>query len=163
MEVLSWDEYFMSVAFLSSLRSVEKNLRGGACIVNQDNRIVGIGYCGIPRGMDGTPPNSDSKYFVCHSIMNAILNKNQYDIRGCRIYSTRYPCNECAKLIIQAGMNRVTFSSGKINEASQMLFTLAGVSVCQYSPKRRDSVILDPLSTTKIGTTAPLVDVRFKA
>jgi tubulin polyglutamylase TTLL6/13 len=142
MEVLSWDEYFMSVAFLSSLRSVDPQWQGGACVVNPENRIVGIGYCGLPRGMEDHPENFDPKFFVCHSIMNAILNKNQYDIRGCRIYSTRYPCNECAKLIIQAGITRVTYSSGPIQEASQILFSLAGVSICQYMPKRRKAVEL---------------------
>ena len=132
----------MSVAFLSAMRSVDDSRPGGACIVNRENRIVGIGYCGLPRGMDEVPIDDDARFYICHSIMNAILNKNQYDISGCRIYATRYPCNECAKLIIQAGIRRVTFSGGEQPEASRMLFTLAGVSVCQYVPKRRTSVIL---------------------
>ena len=159
LEVLSWDEYFMSVAFLSSLRSVDSGKRGGACVVNQENRIVGIGYCGLPRGMDHLPPDSEDNFFVCHSIMNAILNKNQSDIRGCRIYSTRYPCNECAKMIIQAGIGRVTYSGGQISQASQILFTMAGVSVCQYIPRNRTSVLLVPNDSK----SSPLVSIGSSA
>ena len=148
--VLSWDEYFMSTAFLSAMRSIDSQGTGGACIVNNDNRIVGIGYCGYPRGMDSVPltgdESDDPKFYVCHSIMNAILNKNQYDIRGCRIYCTHFPCNECAKMIIQCGINRVTYSkdpvTGSQSDASRMLFNLAGVSVCRYLPKNREAVIL---------------------
>jgi dCMP deaminase len=144
-DVLNWDEYFMSVAFLSSMRSVDRNHRAGACIVNQENRIVGIGYCGLPRAMDsvgtGSEDTDDLKLYLCHSVMNAILNKNQYDVRGCRIYCTHFPCNECAKMILQSGISRVTYSSGNGDqEASKLLFTLAGVSVCPYSPRIRTHV-----------------------
>ena len=142
MEVLSWDEYFMSVAYLSSLRSIDENHRGGACIVNQENRIVGIGYCGLPRGMGDFPVDHERHFFMCHSIMNAILNKNQYDIRGCRLYTTFFPCSECAKMIIQAGITRVTFSGGVSVEATQILFNLAGVSVCRYAPRNRERIQL---------------------
>lgn len=130
----------MSVAFLSSMRSIDINNRGGACVVNPENRIVGIGYCGLPRGMGEFPSDHERHFFMCHSIMNSILNKNQYDIRGCRLYTTRFPCCECAKMIIQAGVTRVTFSGGEAVEATQILFNLAGVSVCRYVPKNRDRV-----------------------
>ncbi len=148
MEVLNWDEYFMSVAFLSSLRSIDSSHQAGACIVNQENRIVGIGYCGLPRGMDNVPNDGDemddSTLYLCHSVMNAIINKNQYDVRGCRIYCTHFPCNECAKMILQSGINRVTYSSPNgEQEATKLLFTLAGVSVCPYYPKTRTSVTLE--------------------
>lgn len=146
-EVLNWDEYFMSVAFLSSLRSIDSAHRAGACIVNQENRIVGIGYCGLPRAMDKVPIHGDEtddlKLYLCHSVMNAILNKNQYDVRGCRIYCTHFPCNECAKMILQSGISRVIYSSPNGDQdATKMLFTLAGVSVCPYLPKNRRSVTL---------------------
>ena len=144
MEILSWDEYFMAVAFLSSLRSVEPTKRGGACVVNTENRIVGIGYCGFPRGIDSHPPGHDRSLFLCHSVMNALLNKNQYDVRGSRIYTTCFPCSECAKLIIQAGIARVVYSSGEANEATRILFSLAGVSIFRYTPKRRMPVCLGP-------------------
>ena len=147
-DVLKWDEYFMSVAFLSSMRSIEGNNQGGACIVNMDNRIVGIGYCGLPRGMDDFPRSGevsdDPKFYICHSIMNAILNKNQYDIRGCRLYCTHLPCNECAKMIIQSGISRVTYSvdtgMSETNDASRVLFSLAGVSNCKFVPRNRQKV-----------------------
>ena len=134
----------MATAFLSAMRSIDEAQPGGACIVNTDNRIVGIGYCGFPRGLDEIPVSSDDsdspKFYVCHSIMNAILNKNQYDIRGCRLYCTNFPCNECAKMIIQSGITRVTYSAeledGTNSEASKILFTLAGVSVCRYSSSK---------------------------
>ena len=143
----------MAVAFLSSMRSVDEDRQGGACIVNTDNRIVGIGYCGYPRGMDSLPKtgdhSDDQKFYMCHSIMNAILNKNQYDIRDCRIYCTHFPCNECAKMIIQSGISRVTYSVDSVvdsvenHEATKILFSLAGVSSCRYLPKMKDIVVLD--------------------
>ena len=136
----------MSVAFLSSLRSIDAAHRGGTCIVNQENRIVGIGYCGYPRGLDEKDlTETDKTFCMCHSIMNAILNKNQYDIRGCRIYTTRFPCNECAKLVTQCGINRVTFAGMQpenTTSASKILFTLAGVSICQFTPKDRKEITL---------------------
>ena len=141
----------MATAFLSSMRSITPTRQGGACIVNKDNRIVGMGYCGYPRGLDHIPETGDDSdkpsYYICHSIMNAILNKNQWDIRGCRIYCTHFPCNECAKLIIQSGMSRVTYSvepSDQLNcDASRILFTLAGVSICRFTPSRGTVVTID--------------------
>lgn len=143
-EVLSWDEYFMSVAFLSSLRSIDPKHRGGTCIVNRENRIVGIGYCGYPRGLEKCESEEEKRFCMCHSIMNAILNKNQYDIRGCRVYTTRFPCNECAKLVTQSGIARVTYAGSQPNEeASRILFTLAGVSLCQFTPKDKTQIVLE--------------------
>ena len=157
MDTLSWDEYFISVAFLSSMRSVDPNNRGGACLVNSENRIVGIGYCGLPRGIDELHDGDDGRYFVCHSIMNAILNKNQHDIKGSRVYTSRFPCSECAKLIIQAGVNRVIYSAGEIVEASKILFTLAGVSVFQFSPKTRKCVLLCATKNASSSNIPPIV------
>jgi len=153
----------MATAFLSSMRSIDTFRQGGACIVNTDNRIVGMGYCGFPRGFEEIPltrDESDSpKYYVCHSIMNAILNKNQYDIRGCRIYCTNFPCNECAKMIIQSGISRVTYSmeleDGPNSDASKILFTLAGVSVCRFSSEK--TVAVSPGNDVVEKVRSPLV------
>ncbi|XP_016075973.1 PREDICTED: deoxycytidylate deaminase isoform X2 [Miniopterus natalensis] len=109
-DYLEWPEYFMAVAFLSAQRSKDPNSQVGACIVNAENKIVGIGYNGMPNGCsDDLLPwrrtaerKLDTKYpYVCHAEMNAIMNKNSADLKGCAIYVALFPCNECAKLIIQ--------------------------------------------------------------
>merc|ERR1712062_574710 len=110
-DYLDWDEYFLSVAILSSMRSKDPSTQVGACIVNEHKRIVGIGYNGFPVGCsdDELPWNRKSKKgvnhtkypYVCHAEMNAILNINSADCRGCTIYVVLFPCNECAKMIIQ--------------------------------------------------------------
>ncbi|XP_059500840.1 deoxycytidylate deaminase isoform X2 [Stegostoma tigrinum] len=111
-DYLEWSEYFMAVAFLSAQRSKDPNSQVGACIVNPENKIVGIGYNGMPNGCSDdilpwarTGPNKlDTKYmYVCHAELNAILNKNSADVKGCTMYVALFPCNECAKLIIQSG------------------------------------------------------------
>ncbi|XP_045444936.1 deoxycytidylate deaminase isoform X2 [Pipistrellus kuhlii] len=109
-DYLEWPEYFMAVAFLSAQRSKDPNSQVGACIVNAENKIVGIGYNGMPNGCsDDLLPwrrtaerKLDTKYpYVCHAELNAIMNKNSADVKGCTIYVALFPCNECAKLIIQ--------------------------------------------------------------
>ncbi|XP_007998550.2 deoxycytidylate deaminase isoform X3 [Chlorocebus sabaeus] len=111
-DYLEWPEYFMAVAFLSAQRSKDPNSQVGACIVNSENKIVGIGYNGMPNGCSDdllpwsrTAKNKlDTKYpYVCHAELNAIMNKNSTDVKGCSMYVALFPCNECAKLIIQAG------------------------------------------------------------
>jgi len=160
---LSWDDYFMSVAFLSAQRSKDPNKQVGACIVGKDKLILGVGYNGFPRGCadDALPWSKKSidddpletKYaYVCHAEMNAIMNKNSASVAGGSLYVTMYPCNECAKLIIQAGIEEVVYYEGKISEAktedgapdggkgdpiyaaSKRLLTLAGVRVRQHRP-----------------------------
>ena len=124
--VVQWDDYFMAIAFLSSMRSKDPNTQVGACIVNADKRIVGIGYNGFPRGCsDDELPWAiesedplDTKYpFVCHAEMNAILNKNSSDVKGCSIYTALFPCNECTKLIIQSGITEVVYLSDKYHDS----------------------------------------------
>jgi dCMP deaminase len=140
-DYLSWDEYFMGVANLSAMRSKDDSSQVGACIVNEKNRIVGIGYNGFPIGCsDDVLPweKSDdfvnSKYaYVVHAEANAILN-SAVDLSESRIYVTLYPCNECAKLIIQSGIREVIYLEHKYPEqpifkASKRLFDLAGVKV----------------------------------
>jgi len=142
-DYIGWDEYFMGVAHLSAMRSKDDSSQVGACIVNQKNRIVGIGYNGFPIGCsdDELPweKNEDflsSKYaYVVHAEPNAILNSS-VDLEGSRIYVTLYPCNECAKLIIQSGIKEVIYLEHKypqdpIFEASRRLFTMANIKVRQ--------------------------------
>ncbi|MGD9963926.1 MAG: cytidine/deoxycytidylate deaminase family protein [Candidatus Izemoplasmatales bacterium] len=140
-DYISWDEYFMGVAQLSSMRSKDEVSQVGACIVNQKNRIVGIGYNGFPIGCndDLLPWEKnekflDSKYaYVVHAEPNAILNSS-VDLEGSKMYVTLYPCNECAKLIIQSGIKEVIYLEHKypeqdIFEASRRLFEMAKIKV----------------------------------
>lgn len=145
---LSWDDYFMSVAFLSSMRSKDPSTQVGACIVNEYNRIVGIGYNGFPVGCnDNMLPwaregksELDTKYpFVCHAEVNAILNKCEANIRGSRIYVALFPCNECAKMIIQSGICEVIFLNDKYRDsdkykASRIMFEMSGVIMRHHTP-----------------------------
>ncbi|KAM7483455.1 hypothetical protein LguiB_008038 [Lonicera macranthoides] len=125
---LSWDDYFMAIAFLSAERSKDPNRQVGACLVSQDGIILGIGYNGFPRGC------SDDKLpcYVCHAEVNAILNTNHASAAGQRLYVTMYPCNECAKIIIQSGVSEVIyFVEKRLSEtpyiASCKLLSMAGV------------------------------------
>ena len=137
---LSWEQYFMAVALLSAQRSKDPNTQVGACIVDGRRRIVGVGYSGFPTGCsDDVLPwaregeSLETKYpFVCHAELNAILNRNSTDLTGCTIYTTLFPCNECAKAIIQSGIREVVFLSDKYrdtdtDEASRTMFRLAGL------------------------------------
>lgn len=149
-DYLSWDEYFMSVAYLSAMRSKDPNSQVGACIVNEDKKIVGIGYNGMPIGCsddelpwDRTAGNIlDTKYpYVCHAELNAILNKNSSDLKNCTIYVGLFPCNECSKMIIQSGIKRVVFISDKYKDkpefiASKRLLRMARVETKQFDTKR---------------------------
>jgi dCMP deaminase len=161
---LPWDDYFMSVAFLSSMRSKDPSTQVGACIVNPDKRIVGIGYNGFPRGCsddelpwDREAANElDTKYpYVCHAEVNAILNKNSAEVNGCivsemnnidarllyffffcQMYVALFPCNECAKVMIQSGIREIVYVSDKYHNnnnmvASRRLLDMAGVSLLQ--------------------------------
>lgn len=138
-DYISWDEYFMSVAVLSSLRSKDPNTQVGACIVSPDNKIVGTGYNGFPIGCsdeslpwarEGLP--LDTKYlYVCHAELNAILNSTR-NLKGCKLYVGLFPCNECAKAIIQSGINEVIYQEDKYADtdsviASKKMLTQAGV------------------------------------
>jgi len=147
-DALSWDDYFISVAFLTAMRSKDPSTQVGACIVNNDNKIVGIGYNGFPRGCDDSKlpwsrngeTSLDTKYpYVCHAEMNAILNKNEANITGSRIYVALFPCNDCAKLIIQSGIKEVIYLNDKYHnteqtQASRKLFELTGVSFRKHIP-----------------------------
>ena len=120
---ITWEQYFMGVAQLSALRSKDPNTKVGACIVNQDKRIIGIGYNGFPQGCDdqvfpwkNTGELLHTKYpYVVHAEANAILNATT-SVKGASIYVTLFPCNECAKLIIQSGIKHIYFASNKYQE-----------------------------------------------
>lgn len=142
-DVLSWDEYFMGLAHLSALRSKDPSTQVGACIVSADKKVVGIGYNGLPRGCDDDDfpwiregEFLETKYpFVVHAELNAILNSNQ-DLRGCSIYVSLFPCNECAKAIIQAGIKRIVYECDKYADtdsvkASKRMLTAAEVELVQ--------------------------------
>ena len=119
--IISWDEYFMGVAKLSAKRSKDPNTQVGCCIVNNDKRIVAVGYNGLPRNCDDNdfPWNcregalQDTKYaYVVHAELNAILNATT-PLTGCTLYVTLFPCNECMKAIIQAGIKEVVYEDNK--------------------------------------------------
>ncbi|UYV73213.1 DCTD [Cordylochernes scorpioides] len=144
---LSWEDYFMAVALLSSKRSKDPSTQVGACIVSPEKKIVGVGYNGMPNGCsdDQLPwgkegEEQNTKYpYVCHAEMNAILNKNSHDVKNCTIYVAMFPCNECAKLIIQSGIVEVVYLSDKhhdkpMTEASRKLLTMANVRTRQFHP-----------------------------
>lgn len=120
-DYLSWDAYFMGIALLSAKRSKDPNTSVGACIVGQDNRILSLGYNGMPRGCsDDIYPweregeDLETKYlYVCHAELNAILNYTGTNMSGAKIYTTLFPCNECTKALIQAGIKEVIYISDK--------------------------------------------------
>ena len=145
---ISWDEYFMGIALLSGERSKDPNSQVGACIVSPDNKILSIGYNGFPIGCsdDEIPWDRegdfvDTKYpYVCHSELNAILNYTGSTLKQSRIYVTLFPCNECAKAIIQSGIKEVIYMSDKYKDTdsvkvSKKLSDMAGVKYTQYKSK----------------------------
>ncbi len=146
---LSWDEYFMGIALLSAKRSKDPSTQVGACIVDPNNKVVSIGYNGMPRGVDddkipwGHGEGLGSKYlYVCHAEFNAILNtRDGSALNGCRIYVTLFPCNECAKAIIQTGIKEIIFLDDKYHDnidatASRRLLDMAGVTYHRYDGRR---------------------------
>ncbi len=144
-DYISWDEYFMGVAHLSGMRSKDPNTQVGACIVSRDNKILSMGYNGFPCGCsDDEFPWAregdmlETKYaFVTHSELNAILNYRGGSLEGTKLYVSLFPCNECAKAIIQAGIRTVVYASDKYegtpaNVASKRMFEAAGVACIAY-------------------------------
>ena len=149
----TWDEYFMGVALLAAKRSKDPNTQVGACIVDENNVIISTGYNGLPIGCsdDDFPWNRDgenNKYaYVVHAELNAILNATGKSLRGARVYVALFPCNECAKAIIQAGIKEVIYLSDKydgtpLNQASKLLLNTAGVKLTQLTPTS-DTITLD--------------------
>ncbi len=149
-DYISWDEYFMGVALLSALRSKDPSTQVGACIVNADKKIVGVGYNGFPIGCsDDILPWArkgdflNTKYpYICHAELNAILNSIYRNLQDCTIYVALFPCNECAKAIIQAGIKEVVYLSDKyattdIVKASKLMFRQSRVKTRQLHTERK--------------------------
>ena len=152
-DYISWDEYFMGIAMLAARRSKDPNTQVGACIVSQDNIIICTGYNGMPKGCsdDEFPWEREgevTKYpYVVHAELNAILNANGRDLRGSRLYVALFPCNECAKAIIQSGVKEVLYLSDKYkdtmgNFASKRMLSAAGVKFTQLDTELK-SITLD--------------------
>ena len=148
---LSWDEYFMGIALISAERSKDPNSQVGACIVDEGNKIISMGYNGAPIGYDDDKDMTweregdflDTKYaYVCHSELNAILN-SKTSVKGCTLYVTLFPCNECAKALIQAGIKKVVYLSDKYdktpsNIASKKMLDICGVEYTKYESKGKE-------------------------
>ena len=150
-DYISWDEYFMGVAILSGMRSKDPNTQVGACIVSPDLKILSMGYNGFPVGCsddefpwerEGEP--LENKYFyTTHSELNAILNYRGGSLEGATIYVTLFPCNECAKAIIQSGIRRIVYDSDKYDNtpavvASKRMLAAAGVKLEKYERTNRE-------------------------
>lgn len=144
---ISWDEYFMGVSLLAAKRSKDPNTQVGACIVNESKKIMSVGYNGFPTGCsddefpwerEGDCATSTKYPFVCHAELNAILNNAGAPLKGCSIYVALFPCNECAKAIIQCGIRHVYYLSDKYKDsesvkASKRMFDAAGVEYRRLS------------------------------
>ncbi|NLW12730.1 MAG: dCMP deaminase family protein [Clostridiaceae bacterium] len=139
-DYISWDEYFMGIALLAAKRSKDPSTQVGACIVSEQNKIISVGYNGMPIGCsddefpwerEGNP--LETKYpYVCHAELNAILNNVGFNLAGCKIYVPLFPCNECSKAIIQSGIREVIYISDKYAatdsvKASKKMMDHAGV------------------------------------
>lgn len=157
-DYISWDEYFMGIALLSAERSKDPNTQVGACIV-KNNKIIAIGYNGFPLGCsdDSLPWKrtfeenetiNDTKYpYVCHAELNAICNKNKESLKNSTLYVTLFPCNECAKLILQHQIKNIIYIKNKDDlgaQASKRMFDLAKVMYKQYKSNRyRNKIVLN--------------------
>lgn len=155
-DYLSWDEYFMSIAVISSMRSKDPNTQVGACIV-KNNRILSIGYNGTPNGFEDKffpwgreGQTLKTKYpFVCHAEMNAISNFEgiKKELEGSKLYVTLFPCNECAKLVIQNGIKEIIYLEDKYKEtegvkASKIMFDECGVKYTEFPKEKRKTLTL---------------------
>lgn len=166
---LEWDEYFMATAMLAGQRSKDPVTQVGACIVNEDRKIVGIGYNGLPFGCsdfvfpwckDPEDPLKNKHTFVCHAEVNAILNKNCLDLKGCTLYVALFPCNECAKVIIQSRIKNIVYLSDKHHHksktiASKLMLDAAKIPYKRFVPQNRKIVIdFDEIDQNVIGLSS---------
>ncbi|OGS46141.1 MAG: cytidine deaminase [Elusimicrobia bacterium RIFOXYD2_FULL_34_15] len=156
---ITWDEYFMGVALLSAERSKDPNTQVGTCIVNSQKKIVGVGYNGFPIGCsdEQLPWNNtgtflETKYpYICHAELNAILNSIGRNLCGCVMYTGLFPCNECAKAIIQSGIKEIVYLSDKyadadMTKAAKLMFKQSKVKLRKLKTQRK-SVIISFLSS----------------
>lgn len=151
-DYISWDEYFMGIAMLSGMRSKDPNTQVGACIVSPEHKILSMGYNGFPTGCsDDVFPwcreGEDNKYFyTTHSELNAILNYRGGSLEGATIYVTLFPCNECAKAIIQSGIKEVVYDMDKYEGtpsviASKRMLRAAGIGMRRYQHTGREILL----------------------
>mmetsp|Transcript_11431 Transcript_11431/g.27650 ORF Transcript_11431/g.27650 Transcript_11431/m.27650 type:complete len:444 (+) Transcript_11431:231-1562(+) len=154
-DYISWQDYFMAMAFLTAERSKDPNTQVGACIVDSEKRIIGLGYNGFPRGCSddqlpwarGNKNPLDNKYlYVCHAEVNAILNKGSANVKGSTLYVALFPCENCAKMIIQSGIREVVYMSDCYHDtdgsrASRIMFRSANVILRQYVPTVQELVL----------------------
>ena len=145
-DYINWDEYFMGIALLTAMRSKDPNSQVGACIVSPENKILSLGYNGMPMGCsdDEMPwePLQTKYMYVCHAELNAILNSAHNNLKGARVYVTLFPCNECTKAIIQSGISEVVYYSDKYHDtdssvAARFMFKKAGVRLTPYQASGR--------------------------
>lgn len=151
-DYISWDEYFMGVALLSGMRSKDPNTQVGCCIVSQDNKILSMGYNGLPMGCsddnfpwtrEGEDPLETKYFYTVHSELNAILNYRGGSLEGAKLYVSLFPCNECAKAIIQAGIKTIVYDCDKYKHtppviASKRMLDAAGVRYYKYGHTDRE-------------------------
>jgi len=143
-DYIGWDSYFMGVAMLSAQRSKDPNTQVGACIVSKDNKILSVGYNGAPNGYDDEQMPWDregdfinTKYaYVCHAELNAILNNKGSILEGGRIYVDLFPCNECAKAIIQSGIKEIIYKSDKYNGTDENIVSKKMLDYCGVKYKK---------------------------
>ena len=145
-DYINWDEYFMALALLSAKRSKDPSTQVGACIVDKDNRILSVGYNGAPRGYsdDDMPWGREGEFketkypYVCHAELNSILNyRGNASLEGSKIYVDLFPCNECAKAIIQAGIKKIIYMTDKYKDTdsikvSKKMLDVCGIEYVQY-------------------------------
>lgn len=151
-DYINWDQYFMGVAELSALRSKDPNTQVGCCIASPNNKIYSLGYNGLPIGLsdDEFPWENkaenveDTKYpYVCHSELNAILNFTGHSLKGCRLYVTLFPCNECAKAIIQSGIVEVIYKDNIYPDSistitSMKMLKAAKIKITKYQSANKE-------------------------
>ncbi len=154
MNNLTWNEYYMGVAILTSYRSKDPSTKVGTCIINSDFKVVAIGYNGFPTGCsddvlswekDSDNP-LDTKYpYVVHAEANAILNKNEANLKNCTLFTTLFPCNECAKLCIQSGIKKIVYLNDRTDvwqfEAARKMFNMVGIGYEKFIPKKESITI----------------------
>ncbi len=151
-DYISWDEYFMGIAKMSSMRSKDPNTQVGCCIVSQENRILSVGYNGFPMGCsddefpwdrEGEDPLQTKYLYTTHSELNAILNYTGGSLAGSKLYVSLFPCNECAKAIIQSGIKEVIYDCDKYADTpsvigSKRMMRAADVKIRAYERSGRE-------------------------
>ncbi|XP_055296999.1 deoxycytidylate deaminase-like [Sitodiplosis mosellana] len=139
---LKWEDYFMSVALISAQRSKDPKTQVGACIVNEDKRIVGVGYNGFPSGVSDNEFSWNKPYkhlYVVHAEENAIIIQFSADLKNSTIYVSLFPCNRCAQIIIQSKIEKIVYMSDKKADteevkASKDMLDAVGIKYEQYEP-----------------------------